>query len=122
RSVAPPRSTIAVLEIDGGQLVGAVAEQLAESLREFGSVALLQTGDLSAIERAETAADRVVLSCSGRPGDAWTEVCMTEAHLLVAVSRGGLDRFWREHLAALHGCELIVLGRRLEAGVFETLQ
>ena len=37
-SVPPPRNTIGVLDVDGGQLAGAVADQLVAALRQFGSV------------------------------------------------------------------------------------
>ena len=121
-SVQPPGNTICVLDVDGGQLVGAVADQLVAALRQFGSVEWLRTGDLTAIDRAENSSDKVVLSCSGTPDDPWTDVCVTEAHVLVALSSGGLNRFWREHITQLQGCELLVLGRGLEAGVFESLQ
>ena len=121
-SAPPARNTIGVLDVDGGQLAAPVADQLVAALRQFGSVEWLRTGDLSAIDRAESTSDKVVLSCSGAPADPWTDVCVTEAHVLVALSRGGLSGFWREHVTPLQGCELLVLGGRLEAGVFESLQ
>ena len=121
-SVAAPANTIGVLDVDGGQLAGTVADQLVAALRQFGSVEWLRTGDLAVIDRAENSSDKVVLSCSGAPDDPWTDACVTEAHVLVALSRGGLSRFWREHITQLQGCELLVLGRGLEAGVFASLQ
>jgi predicted acylesterase/phospholipase RssA len=42
--------------------------------------------------------------------------------VLVALSRGGLDRFWNAQSSTLNGCELLVLGRRLEPGLFAALQ
>ena len=99
------------LDVDGGQLAGAVADQLVAALRQFGSVGG-SDGRSVHYRPGESTSDKVVLSCSGTPDDPWTDVCVTEAHVLVALSRGGLSGFWREHITPLQGCELLVLGGR----------
>jgi predicted acylesterase/phospholipase RssA len=63
-----------------------VAEGLADALEGHGSLARLREGELSAIVQAERNADRVVLRCGASPEDAWTELCVREADLVVAVT------------------------------------
>jgi predicted acylesterase/phospholipase RssA/CRP-like cAMP-binding protein len=120
--VATPPRTIAVVGLDPGVSVGQVAEGLADALALHGSVARLSAGDLATIDRAEQDADRVVLRCEDDAGSEWTQLCIAEAHLVVVASTGTPDPRWRELATALHGCELLVLGRAMADGVFNTLQ
>jgi NTE family protein len=115
-AATPPR-TIAVVGLDQGAPVAEVCELLADSLAGHGSVARLGAGELASIEQAEREADRVVLRCAAAPGDPWTDLCVSEAHLVVALSSGVLSAEWRQRATALQGCELLVFA----AGVAETV-
>lgn len=117
-AVAPPR-TIAVLDADGACQAPAFADALAVALAGHGSAVCLSAGDLAAIDAAERDCERVILACSGGEDD-WTELCVTEAHLVVAVTRGGIAPRWRANAAALHGCELLATGR-IQSDVLDLL-
>jgi predicted acylesterase/phospholipase RssA/CRP-like cAMP-binding protein len=115
---APPR-TIAVVGLDGAAPVAALSEGLADALTRFGSVARLSEGDLATIDQAERTADRLVLKGGAVPHDRWTEMCVREADLVVALSTGAVDRVWLARAMALQGCELLVLASNV---LPETLQ
>lgn len=117
----PPR-TIAVVGLDAAASHAEVAEGLADALATHGSVARLSAGELAAIDQAERDADRVVLRGGAALGDEWTELCVCEADLVVAVSTGPLDAAWRERATALNGSELLVLGPAVADGVLDALQ
>ena len=111
----PPRS-VAVIGLDPAVPVAEVAAQLAAGLAEHGSVAELSGGNVEHVDRAGERADRVVLAGGHDPGDAWADVCMREADVIVAVTSGRPDPAWLNRAAALHGSELLVFGPRLIAG------
>jgi NTE family protein len=117
-AAVPPR-TIAVVGLDAAAPLAEVAEGLASALANHGSVARLSGGELATIDQAERDTDRVVLHGGAAPGDEWTELCVREADLVVAVSAGAPDAAWRERAAALQGCELVVLGPAVTDGVIE---
>jgi predicted acylesterase/phospholipase RssA len=85
-------------------------------------VARLREGELSAIDQAERDAQRVVLQGGTVPGEQWTELCVREADLVVAVSTGSPARGWLQRVAALRGCELLVFGPAVATGVLEAVQ
>ncbi len=120
-AATPPR-TIAVVGLDQGAPVAEVCELLADSLAGHGSVARLGAGELASIEQAEREADRVVLRCAATPGDPWTDLCLGEAHLVVALSSGVLSADWRQRATALQGCELLVFGAGVAEDVVQALQ
>lgn len=119
-AVTPPR-TIAVVGLDGGAPVAEVAEQLADALVRCGSVARLREGDLTRIGQAEGDVDRVVLTGSTAPDDEWTQLCLGEADLVVALCTGRLARAWSVHAPALLGCELMVFGPGVTSDVLTAL-
>ncbi len=121
-AAATPPQTVAVVGLDRGVSVREVAERLAGALASHGSVVQLGTGDLAAIDQAERAADRVVLCGGSDPEQEWTGVCVREAHLVLAVTSGSPDSAWRARSTSLHGCELLVLGAAVPAGVVAELQ
>ena len=84
-TAALPR-TIAVIGLDPSAPGADVAELLADALSTHGSVARLGSGELATIDRAEREADRVVLRCDPSPDADWTQLCLREAHLVLAVS------------------------------------
>lgn len=119
----PPRS-VAVLGLDGAAPVAEVAEGIAAGLGNYGSAALVREGELSTIEQAERDADRVVL-CAGpaeNQGEEWTELCLAEADLVLAVTTGAPSPIWMRRHLLLTGCELLVLGPRLADGALESFQ
>jgi NTE family protein len=116
-AATPPR-TIAVVGLDAAAPAAEVADMLGGALRAYGSVAVLDGSALDAIENAERDADRVVLRGGCRP-DGWTELCMGEADVVVAVTAGVPDADWRRRTSVLHGCELLVLGPRPSADLGE---
>ena len=113
--------TIAVIGLDPGAPHTEVAEELADALSEHGSVARMRGGDLAAIDQAERDAERVVLRGASAPADAWTETCVQEADLVVAVSSGKPEPAWLEQATALRGCELVVLGPSVSSEVISAL-
>ncbi|MCW3025057.1 MAG: conserved transrane transport protein [Solirubrobacterales bacterium] len=120
-AATPPR-TIAVVGLDEAAPASEVAEQLADALAVHGTVARLSAGELATIDQAERDVNRVVLRCDSVPDEPWTELCVREAHLVVAVSSGSPAAAWRERATALQGCELLILGPRVAADVIEELQ
>lgn len=119
----PPRR-VTVLGLDSAAPVAEVADGIAAGLRNYGAVALLRAGELSTIEQAEGDADRVVLCAepADNDGDQWTELCLTEADLVLAITTGAPSPSWMRRHALLTGCELLVLGSRLADGALESLQ
>lgn len=120
-AATPPR-TIAVVGLDDGAPAAEVAELLANALSAHGSVASLSAGELATIDQAERDANRVVLRCEAAPDGEWTELCVREAHLVVAVSTGAPAPVWLERATALQGCELLILGPSVADTVLESLQ
>jgi predicted acylesterase/phospholipase RssA/CRP-like cAMP-binding protein len=116
---ATPPECIAVVGLEAGAPVDRAAELLVEALRRHGSAAGLRAeaeesaARMSAmLDRADRAEDRVVLiGTATRPGDPWTDFCLRESDLVVAVTGGAPERAWLERPQPLFGCELIVTGR-----------
>jgi predicted acylesterase/phospholipase RssA/CRP-like cAMP-binding protein len=121
-AAAAPPQTIAVVGLDRGVAVQEVAERLGDALAAYGSVARLSSGDLGVIDQAERDADRVVLCADSDPKQEWTAVCVREAHLVLALTSGTPDSAWMARPTALHGCELLVSGPSVPAGVVADLQ
>jgi predicted acylesterase/phospholipase RssA len=117
----PPR-TVAVVGLDAAAPVAEVAERLAAALAAHGSVACVSGGELATIDQAERDVDRVLLRGGIAPGEEWTELCVGEADLVVAVSTGTVDAAWRERATALLGCELLVFGSVVADSVLEAFQ
>ncbi len=113
---APSPRTIAVARLDAGPPGPDAVELLAAGLRRAGSLVRLDPGAgtegelLGTIERAERDAARVLL-VAGAAGEPWTELCLREADLILALTSGEPDADWRAHAPALQGCELLVAGR-----------
>ena len=113
---------IAVVALDAGAPSAEVAEWLADALSVHGSVVSLSTGELASIDRAERDADRVVLHCHDAPPAEWTELCLREADLVVAVSSGAAPETWQQRATALRGCELLIIGAPVAGGLVDSLQ
>jgi NTE family protein len=64
----------------------------------------------------------VILRAGAKPEEDWTDLCVREADLVVAITAGTPDAAWLARAAALQGCELLVLGPRVADGVLEQLQ
>jgi predicted acylesterase/phospholipase RssA/CRP-like cAMP-binding protein len=120
-AATPPR-TIAVVGLDPGAPTAEVAELLAGGLSRYGTVTRLHDGELVAIDQAERDADRVILRGGNDPRQPWTELCVREADLVMAVTTGAPDLGWLERATALHGCELLVLGPAVADGVLDRIQ
>ncbi len=120
-AAAPPR-TIAVVSLDANASDREVAEGLAGALRSHGSVAALNGGDATTIDQAERDSDRVVLSGGCDPGAAWTDLCVREADLIVAVTTGTPSAEWQSQLKSLHPCELLVFGPSVSTDILKRLQ
>jgi NTE family protein len=113
---------IAVVALDAGAPSAEVAEWLADALAAHGSVARLSAGELASIDRAERDVDRVVLHCHDAPPVQWTELCVREADLVVAVSSGAPIEAWRQRATALRGCELLIIGAPVAGALVDSLQ
>lgn len=120
-AAAPPR-TVAVVGMDDGAPVAEVAEALADALAGHESIARLRAGDLATIDRAERGFDRVLMCCSSVPHDEWTDLCVREAHLVLAVTSGAIGPAWAGRTHSLQGCELLVLGPAVSATTLQELQ
>jgi predicted acylesterase/phospholipase RssA len=120
-AATPPR-TIAVVGLDAVAPVAEVAGELADALVAHGCVARLDGGEIATLDQAERDADRVILTGGQTPGDAWTELCVREADVVVALTTKAPERSWLERATALHGCELLVLGPGVAGIVQDALQ
>lgn len=116
-----PARTIAIVGLDEGAPRHEVADQLGRALGRFGSLAMLEQGSLDSLDRAADDADRVILMAGAGPGDGWTDVCLREADLILAVTSGHPTAVWLQRSAAFSGCELLVAGHRLADGALEVL-
>ena len=114
--------TIAVAGLDGGAPTDEVSERLANALAAHGSVARLSAGELDNIDSAERDVDRVVLHCRDAPPAEWTELCIREADLVVAVCTSALTEGWRQRTPAIRGCELLIFGSSVAGGLIDALQ
>jgi predicted acylesterase/phospholipase RssA/CRP-like cAMP-binding protein len=117
----PPR-TIAVVELDPGASAAEITDGLARALEPYGSVVTLDGGSLATLEQAEADADRVLLRAGRDADESWTELCVREADLILALTSGAPDSAWRTRAGSLRGCELIVLGPAVPAGLLEELR
>ena len=116
----PPR-TVAVLGLDRGAPVDEAAAGLAQALRVHGTLAHLSGGDLATIDQAEGDADRVLLAAGVDPEEAWTQMSLREADLVVAITGGVPAPEWLQQADALRGCELLVFGAAIAPEVLERL-
>jgi NTE family protein len=120
-AATPPR-TVAVIGLDCGAATDEVAEGLSVALRTQGTVAVLRPeagrssqGMVALLDRAEREEDRVVLvGGASLPGDVWTDFCVREAELVLAVSAGAPAAEWLAQPEALRGCELLVAAPEVE--------
>ena len=128
RAILP--STIAVIGLHPGAPASAVAERLAAALASHGTLAELRDDPgwaaadyLGVLDRAEHAHERVLLvGGHGATGDeAWTDFCLRESDLVIAVTEGTPDPAWLRRHATLRGCELLVLGRELPDEAFRMI-
>ena len=108
--------------LDARAPVAEVAERLADALAAHGSVAMLTEGTLATIDQAERDAERVLLRCGEGATGPWDDLCMREAHLVLAVSTGSPSREWRSNTAALQGCELLIYGAAAPDAILAELQ
>ncbi len=120
-AASPPRA-IALVGLDPMAPTAEVASALARALSDHGTVATLWEGELSTIDGAERDNDRVVLATCGTPGDDWTDLCVREADLVLALTSGVPDSSWLKAADALRGCELLVTGPRVSAAVLNELE
>jgi NTE family protein len=118
----PPR-TIGVVGLDDRAPAAEVASRLAGALADHGSVAELWEGELETIAQAERDADRVMLCGGTDPEEAWTQLCVREADLVVAVGSGvPVSAAWRSRAVSLKGCELLMAGPLTDTTVLESLE
>ncbi|MFZ0042729.1 MAG: patatin-like phospholipase family protein [Solirubrobacteraceae bacterium] len=107
--------TIAVVGLGEGAPVDSVAAGLASMLGRHGSLAQLgpdedrRAVDYPAVlETAESDEDRVLLiGGSPDPDDKWTNFCISEADVVLALTRGDPHPAWLRNAAKLRGCELL---------------
>lgn len=127
----PPRTptTVATLPLDGAPAAADAVAQLSDALARHCSVGILTVDPerteaemASALDAAERDSDLVLMVGGSDPGDAWTEFCLREAELIVALTGGSPDVRWTQRPAALQGCELVVLETRPDRRVVDTLR
>jgi predicted acylesterase/phospholipase RssA/CRP-like cAMP-binding protein len=134
RSAAPRPAapvTMAVVGLDPGAPVEEVTARLVKGLRRYGSLAHL--GELEAdrplselpglLESAERESDRVLLRGRGHlADDPWTDFCLREADLVIAIASAEPDSAWLERASDLNGCELLAVGNLLPRAVLDALR
>ena len=113
--------TIAVVGLEPAAPTAGVAHQLADAFSLHGTTALLSDGELATIDQAERDVERVVMSAAVL-GDAWGDLCVAEADLIVVLSTGDRRARWHDRAASLEGCELLVFGPAPAPGVLEALR
>jgi NTE family protein len=126
---APP-DVIAVVGIHDAAWAPEIADTLERELARYGSVARLgydadrPVRDFPlALDRAEHANDRVLLvGAATAPGEPWTDFCLREADLTLAVTHGAPALGWLEHKHALKGCELLATAGEVSEGVIAALE
>ena len=133
RSSAPdpaPPDVIAVVGIHDAAWAPEIADTLERELARHGSVARIgydtdrpvQDFPL-ALDRAEHSHDRVLLvGAATAPGEPWTDFCLREADLTLAVTHGAPALGWLEHRHALKGCELLATAGELTPAVIDALK
>jgi NTE family protein len=125
-----PARTFGVVALDPGAPAAEVCDLLAGALREHGTLACLRRDDAghaadrgALLDRAERGHDRVLLAGGDAAGsDGWSRFCRDEPDLVIAVSSGAAGARWTGPAAALHGCELLVVGTALPAATTGALQ
>ncbi len=125
-----PPSTVGVIGLHPGAPANDVAERLAVALAGHGTLAVLREDPQrppveyrAVLDRAEHAHDRVLLVGGNRSGadETWTEFCLRESDLVLAVTEGAPDPAWLARHATLRGCELIIVGREIGERVAASL-
>jgi len=121
-------STFGVVALDAAAPAAEVAELLAGGLAVQGSVALLRRDEAvcpddraALLDRAEREHDRVVLCGLDADAGGWPDFCCAEADIVIAVSSGTGDPAALARPAALHGCELLVVGRGVSERTLEVI-
>jgi NTE family protein len=133
RAAAPdpkPPDVIAVVGIHDAAWAPEIADTLERELARYGTVARLgydterRVHDFPlALDRAESAHDRVLLvGAATAPGEPWTDFCLREADLVLAVTHGAPALGWLEQRQTLKGCELLATAGELPPGVIEALE
>lgn len=133
RSSAPaaePPRVIAVVGIHDAAWAPEIADVLEGGLARYGSVARLgydadrRIPDFPlALDRADNAHDRVLLvGAATAPGEPWTDFCLREADVTLAVTHGAPALGWLEHRSALKDCELLVTAGEVADDVIDALQ
>ena len=120
-ATALPRA-IAVVGLDPAAPIAEVAQRLTAALAAHGSVAALAAGDLATIDQAERDRDRIVLRGGSVPTEEWTELCVREADLVLAITTGRPDSAWVDRAEALWGCELLASAPALPASVINRVR
>ncbi len=116
-----PPTVVAIVGLDGDAPVDEIAQLLTSELGRYCTLASLPgeagwpvSRMAEALDVAERTEDRVMLiSQAIGPGDRWTEFCLSESDLVLAVTSGVPSHEWRERSVPLRGCELIVAGRSI---------
>lgn len=113
-----PARTVAILALDRGLSVDGLAQGLSQALTPAGRTTVLspdagqeRVDYASLVDSAETSNRWVILAAAGGPADGWTGLCLAEADHVIALTRGDPEQAWLQHSVALHGCELLILGR-----------
>jgi NTE family protein len=114
----PPRG-IAVVALEPQAPAGEATIALTRALGGLGSVTSMEPSPDSAelwsarLSQSEADNDHVILDATATPcGDAWTDFCLREADVTLAITGGRPDRAWLARPALLRGCDLLVVGAR----------
>jgi NTE family protein len=129
-STAPTPRTIAVVRLDAAAPGPHAVREFADGLAAAGGLITLeprrgytQADLLTAIDRAEQDGERVLLlTGEGAETQAWNELCLREAEVVLALTSGVPDRRWLGRDARLHGCELLAAGAMVSEEAVSALQ
>jgi predicted acylesterase/phospholipase RssA/CRP-like cAMP-binding protein len=125
----PPPRIISVIPLEEGADADGIGGLLATELERHGPVAELRADPgrseidtVAALDRIERAGERALLiSSAPTPDDPWTDLCLREPELVIAVTNGAPKQQWIDRPHALRGCELLVSGAGIGDHVIERL-
>ena len=125
----PPPRIISVISLEEGADADGIGQLLATELERHGPVAELRADPgrseidtVAGLDRIERAGERALLiSNAPTPDDPWTDLCLREPELVIAVTNGAPKRQWIDRPHALRGCELLVRGAGIDDHVIERL-
>ncbi|MEA2167823.1 MAG: hypothetical protein QOF76_1123 [Solirubrobacteraceae bacterium] len=105
-----PARTLAVVALEPDISAPAAMAALAAEIDDLAVLDGSESDWSLRLAVTEAQHERVLLITCDSPDSPWTEFCLHEADVLVALTRGAPHPMWSRHYESLRGCELVVLG------------